>query len=153
MAIPHIPTYKEINTVIKRVADIPSRVDDEGFILADGISLVKNTYDPVHGNYELHVRDTKHDKCISFNSEDNPNCVEDAARCFVEFYNAKQQLKADRAMPEQEINQLKYMFERIRSILARNNASLDVVPGGLRLRTGEPGPESVNLAIVDQEAG
>lgn len=56
-------------------------------------------------------------------------------------------------MPEQEINQLKYMFERIRSILARNNASLDVVPGGLRLRTGEPGPESVNLTLVDQEAG
>lgn len=56
-------------------------------------------------------------------------------------------------MPEQEINQLKYMFERIRSILARNNACLDAVPGGLRLRTGEPGPGSVNLAIVDTEVG
>lgn len=57
-------------------------------------------------------------------------------------------------MPEQEIYQLKYMFVRIRSILARNNASLDAVPGGLLLRTGEPGPGSVTLSIiVDQEVG
>ncbi|MBR2074558.1 MAG: hypothetical protein IJ977_04705 [Fibrobacter sp.] len=152
MAIPYIPTHQDINDAIKKVADIPCQVDDMGFILADGVVLSKNGYDPVNGNYELHVRGKKNDKWKSFDSKDNPNFIEDAARCFVEFYNAKQQLKADRAMPEQEINQLKYMFERIRSILARNNASLDVVPGGLRLRTGEPGPESVNLTLVDQEA-
>ena len=52
-------------------------------------------------------------------------------------------------MPEQEIIQLKYMFERIRSILERNNANLDVVPGGLRLRTGVARPESINLTIVE----
>lgn len=151
MAIPHIPTYKEINYVIRRTfPDIPSQVDPEGFILADGIALTKNVYDPVNGNYELHVRDKKNDKWKSFDTEDNPNCVEDAAKCFAEFYNAKQK-KADSHMPEQEINQLKYMLERIRSILSANNAHLDAVPGGLKLRTGISRPESVNLAIVETE--
>ncbi len=260
MAIPHIPTYKEINTVIKRVADIPSRVDDEGFILADGIALTKNTYDPVNGNYELHVRDKKNDKWKSFDSEDNPNCVEDAAKCFVEFYHAKQQedgmanlvksyaeirnsqtslislvetvpgvtvtvlpvttvklfridteltisrngrvvkvfesffpedrinskymcgihvrneqdgtpvkksLRSRREflpglikkytdanvepISEQEINRLKYLMSDISSILSKHGASLDAVPGGLKLRTGISRPESVNLTIVDTE--
>jgi hypothetical protein len=54
-------------------------------------------------------------------------------------------------MTEQEINQLKYMLERIRSILAANNAHLEAVPGGLRLRTGISRPESVNLTIVETE--
>lgn len=152
MPTARIPTYQEINDAIRKIADIPSRVDDEGFILADGISLVKNAYDQAKGNYELHVRDKKNDKWKSFDTEDNPDCVEDAARCFVEFYKAKQQQKADSHMPEQEINQLRYMLERIRSILSANNAHLDAVPGGLRLRTGEPGKDSVNLTIVETEA-
>jgi hypothetical protein len=92
MANPHIHTYREINYVIRRTfPDIPSQVDPEGFTLADGVSLTKNVYDPANGKYELHVRDTKNNKWKSFDSEDNPNFVEDAARCFGEFYNAKQQ--------------------------------------------------------------
>lgn len=84
-----IPSYKEINDVIKKVADIPSKVDDEGFILADGVTLTKNTYDPKNGNYELHVRDAKNNKWKSFDTEDNANCIEDAAKCFVDFYKAR----------------------------------------------------------------
>lgn len=89
MANTKIPTYKEINAVIKQIADIPSRVDDEGFILADGVSLTKNAYDPKNGKYELHVRDVKNNKWKSFDSEDGDDCVERAARCLVDFYNAK----------------------------------------------------------------
>lgn len=259
MSRPHIHTYQEINSVIKKVADIPSRVDAEGFILADGISLSKNVYDPVNGNYELHVRDKKTDRWKSFDSEDNPNFIEDAARCFVEFYNARHQgdsmanldksyaeirnsqtslvslvesvpgatvtvlpvttvkpgridtelainrngqeikvfesyfledtvkymcgiqigheqdgtpvkksLRSRREflpglimkyteakaepMPEQDINRLKCLMSGISSILAKHGASLDAVPGGLRLRTGVSGPESINLTIVDREA-
>lgn len=84
-----VPSYKEINDVIKKIADIPSKVDDEGFILADGVSLTKNTYDLKNGNYELHVMDKKNDKWKSFDSEDGAGCVERAAKCFVDFYNAK----------------------------------------------------------------
>lgn len=150
MSRPHFHTCQEIDSVIRKVADIPTRVDD-GFILADGIVLYKADYDPATGNYELLVRDHKTNRWKSFRSEGNPGFIEDAARCFVEFYNAKQQQKADSPMPEQEINRLKYMLERIRSILAANDAHLDAVPGGLRLRTGISRPESVNLTIVDQE--
>lgn len=266
MARPHIHTYQEINSVIKKVADIPSQVDAEGFILADGIVLYKNVYDPVNGNYELHVRDKKNDKWKSFDSEDNPNFIEDAARCFVEFYNAKQEgdskeegdskanlvnayaeirksqtslislvesvpgvtiaalpvttvklfridteltinrngqevkvfesfFPEDRSnakymcgihvrheqdgtpvkkslrsrreflpgliqkytaanvepISEQDINRLKYLMSDISSILAKHGASLDAVPGGLKLRTGISRPESVNLVIVETE--
>jgi hypothetical protein len=55
-------------------------------------------------------------------------------------------------IPEQDINRLKYLMSDISSILAKHGASLDAVPGGLRLRTGEPGKESLNLTILDQEA-
>lgn len=262
MSRPHIHTYQEINSVIKKVADIPSQVDGEGFILADGVVLYKNVYDPVNGNYELHVRDNKNDRWKSFDSEDNPNFIEDAARCFVEFYNAKQQQKADtmanlvksyaeirnsqtslislvetvpgvtisvlpvttvklfridteltinrngneikvfesffpedssnskymcgihirneqdgtsvkkslrsrreflpglikkytdanvEPISEQEINRLKYLMSDISSILSKHGASLDAVPGGLKLRTGISRPESVNLTIVETE--
>lgn len=89
MANTKIPSYKEINNAIKKVADIPSRVDDEGFIIADGVSLTKNVYDPKNGDYELHVRDTENNKWKSFDTEDGADCVERAAKCFVDFYNAK----------------------------------------------------------------
>lgn len=150
MAIPHIPTYKEINYVIRRTfPDIPSQVDDEGFILADGISLTKNTYDPANGNYELHVRDKKNNKWKSFDTEDNPNCLEDAAKCFVEFYYATH--KPGTSLPEPEIIKVRYMLERIRSILAEHHANLDAVPGGLTLRDGEPGPDTVAFTLVTKE--
>lgn len=89
MANTKIPSYKEINNAIKKVADIPSRVDEEGYIIADGVSLTKNVYDPKNGNYELHVRDTENNKWKSFDTEDNANCIEDAAKCFVDFYKAR----------------------------------------------------------------
>ena len=263
MAKPHIHTYQEINAIIKKVADIPSQVDAEGFILADGVVLYKNVYDPVNGNCELHVRDKKNDRWKSFDSEDNPNFIEDAIRCFGEFYNARQQqvkptdcmadfrkayddirnlqtslislvesvpgvttsapvttvnlpridneLTINRngqeikvfesffpeggikymcginildkdgtpsnniygssrealpglirkytdetrpaPIPEQDVNQLKYLMSSMGSILARNGASLEATPGGLRLRTGEPGKESLNLTLLDKEEG
>lgn len=267
MANPHIHTYQEINGVIRKLADIPSQVDPEGFILADGISLTKNVYDPANGKYELHVRDTRNNKWKSFDSSDNPNFVEDAARCFVEFYNARQQVKPTDYMadfgkayndirnlqtslvklvesvpgvstsvpvttikflridieltarqvnpmrdapdiqvfesffpegdtkymcgihildkdgkpakniyrsnrealpdlirayteepkaapvPEQDVNQLKYLLSSMDSILAKHGACLDVAPSGrLRLRTGEPGKNSLNLTLLDREA-
>ena len=89
MAKTKIPTYKEINAAIKKIADIPSQVDEEGFILADGVALLKNVYDPINGNYELHVKDKKNNKWQSFDTEDGADCVERAAKCFVDFYNAK----------------------------------------------------------------
>lgn len=266
MAHPHIHTYKELNEAIRKVADIPSRVDDEGFILADGVSLVKHVYDPANGHYELYVQDKKNGKYRTFDSVDDPDFVEEAARCFVEFYRARQQVKPADCMadfrnaydairnlqtslvklvesvpgvstsvpvttvkflrvdtelpirlvtarrdvteitvfesffpegdtkymcgirigngkddgspvkifrssreslqfflrnytgepkaepvPEQDVNRLKYLMSDIGSILARNGASLDAVPGGLRLRTGEPGKDSVTLALVEKE--
>jgi hypothetical protein len=266
MARPHIHTYQEINYVIRRTfPDIPSQVDAEGFILANGVVLYKNVYDPVNGNYELHVRDKKNDRWKSFDSEDNPDFIADAAKCFAEFYNAKQKtvkptdymadfrkayneirnlqtslislvesvpgvstsapvttvkfLRIDNELtvrrvtakrdtpeikvfesffpegdtkymcgirildkygsprniyrshrdalpfliknfteettpapiPEQDINRLKYLMSDISSILAKHGASLDAVPGGLRLRTGISRPESVNLTIVETE--
>lgn len=89
MANTKIPSYKEINNAIKKIADIPSRVDDEGYIIADGVSLTKNVYDPKNGDYELHVRDKKNNKWKSFDTEDGADCVERAAKCFVDFYDAK----------------------------------------------------------------
>lgn len=274
MANPHIHTYQEINGVIKSIADIPSQVDPEGFILADGISLTKNVYDPANGKYELHVRDKENWKWKSFDSVDNPNFIEDAARCFVEFYKAKQQDKAKQQVqrtdymadfgkayndirnlqtslvklvesvpgvstsvpattikflridieltvhrvtpkrdtpeiqvfesffpegdtkymcgihilnkdgspakkiyrssrealpdlireyteepkaapvPEQDVNQLKYLMSSMGSILAKHGACLDVAPSGrLRLRTGEPGKKSLDLTLLDKEEG
>lgn len=88
MANTKIPSYKEINNAIKKIADIPSRVDDEGYIIADGVSLTKNVYDPKNGDYELHIRDKKNNKWQSFDTEDGADCVERAAKCFVDFYNA-----------------------------------------------------------------
>jgi hypothetical protein len=269
MANPHIRTYQEINYVIRRTfPDIPSQVDPEGFILADGVSLTKNVYNPANGKYELHIRDTKNNKWKSFDSADNPGFIEDAARCFAEFYNARKQqtvkttdymadfskayngirnlqtslvklvesvpgistsapvttvkfLRIDNELtarqvtpkrnapeiqvfesffpegdtkymcginilnkdgtpsnniyrsrrealpalirkytgetkpapvPEQDLNQLKYLIASMGSILAKYGASLEAAPGGLRLRTGEPGKESLNLTILDQEA-
>lgn len=89
MASTKIPSYTEINNAIKKIADIPSRVDDEGYIIADGVSLTKNVYDPKNGDYELHVRDKKNNKWQSFDTEDGADCVERAAKCFVDFYDAK----------------------------------------------------------------
>ena len=89
MANTKIPTYKEINAAIKKIADIPSRVDEEGFVIADGVSLTKNVYDLKNGAYELHVRDAKNNKWKSFDTEDGADCVERAAKCFVDFYKAK----------------------------------------------------------------
>lgn len=271
MSRPHIHTYQEINYVIRRTfPDIPSQVDPEGFILADGVSLTKNVYDPANGKYELHVRDTKNNKWKSFDSVDNPDFVEDAAKCFAEFYKAKQKtvkhadcmaafrkayddirnlqtslmvlvesvpgvrastpvttvrfLRVDTELPirlvtarrdvpeitvfesffpegdtkymcgvsvgngkdagssqriyrssrerlpdlireyteepkaaqipEQDVNQLKYLMASMGSILAKHGACLEATPGGLRLRTGKiPGKESVNLTLLDKEEG
>lgn len=89
MANTKIPSYTEINNAIKKIADIPSRVDDEGYIIADGVSLTKNVYDPKNGDYELHVRDKKNNKWQSFDTEEGADCVERAAKCFVDFYDAK----------------------------------------------------------------
>jgi hypothetical protein len=257
MSHPHFHTCQEIDSVIRKVADIPTRVDD-GFILADGIVLYKADYDPATGNYELLVRDHKTNRWKSFSSEGNPDFIEDAARCFVEFYNARHQgdgtanldksyaeirnsqkslvslvesvpgvtvtvlpvttvrpckidteltvsrngqelqvfecffpardskymcgihmgheqdgtpvrksLRSRREflpglirkytdakpepVPEQDINRLKYLMSGINSILAKHGASLDAVPGGLRLRTGEPGHGTVALNLVDRE--
>ena len=54
---------------------------------------------------------------------------------------------------EQEINRLKYLMSDISAILSKHGASLDAVPGGLRLRTGEPGQDTVALTLVDKEVG
>ena len=89
MANTKIPSYKEINNAINKIADIPSRVDEEGYIIADGVSLTKDVYDPKNGDYELHVRDKKNNKAQVFDTEDGADCVERAAKCFVDFYNAK----------------------------------------------------------------
>ena len=268
MANPHIHKYQEINYVIRRkFPDIPSQVDPEGFIIADGVSLTKNVYDPANGKYELHVRDKENWKWKSFDSEDHPNFVEDAAKCFAEFYKAKQktvkptdcmadfrkaydgirnlqtslvklvesvpgittsapvttvkflridneltarqvtpnsdapeikvfesffpegdtkymcgitipgkdgipskniyrshrdalpflirnftEVTAPKPIPEQDVNQLKYLMASMGSILAKHGACLEATPGGLRLRTGEPGKESLNLTLLDKEA-
>ena len=267
MSRPHIHTYQEINYTIRRTfPDIPSQVDPEGFILADGISLVKHVYNPEKGHYELYVQDKKNNKWKSFDSEDNPDFIADAAKCFAEFYKAKQKTvkptdcmadfgkayndirnlqtslvklvesvpgittsapvttvkflridneltarqvtpksdapeirvfesffpegdtkymcgitipnkdgtpqniyrsnrealpllirnftedTAPKPIPEQDVNQLKYLLSSMGSILAKNGASLEATPGGLRLRTGEPGKESLNLTILDREA-
>ena len=55
-------------------------------------------------------------------------------------------------IPEQEVLQLRYLMASIGYILDRHKATLDAVPGGLRLRTGEPGKDSVSMALVDKEA-
>lgn len=117
MANPHINTYKEINYIIRRTfPDIPSQVDPEGFILADGVSLTKNVYDPANGKYELHVRDRDNEKWKSFDSEDNPDFIEDAAGCFVEFYKAKQQGKAKhQAKPTDCMADFRKSYEDIRT--------------------------------------
>lgn len=53
---------------------------------------------------------------------------------------------------EQEINRLKYLISDISSILAKHGANLEAVTGGLRLRTGEPGQDTVTFTLVDREA-
>ena len=55
-------------------------------------------------------------------------------------------------IPEQEVLQLRYLMASIGYILDRHGATLDAVPGGLRLRTGEPGKDSVSMALVDKDA-
>lgn len=55
-------------------------------------------------------------------------------------------------IPEQDVNRLKYLMSYISSILAKNGASLDAVPGGLTLRDGEPGPDTVAFTLVTKEA-
>ena len=112
-----VPSYKEINAVIKKIADIPSKVDDEGFILADGVTLTKNTYDPKNGNYELHVRDKKNNKWKSFDTEDGADCVERAAKCFVDFYNAKH--KSESRKPKCSMQKKK------ESLAKKNEADID----------------------------
>ena len=91
-----IPSYKEINDAIKKIADIPSRADDEGAVIADGVILTKNVYDLKNGAYELHVRDKKNNKWKVFDTEDGADCVERAAKCFVDFYNSKHQSNESR---------------------------------------------------------
>lgn len=54
-------------------------------------------------------------------------------------------------IPQQEVLQLRYLMASIGYILDRHGATLDAVPGGLRLRTGEPGKDSVSMALVDTE--
>jgi hypothetical protein len=55
-------------------------------------------------------------------------------------------------IPQQEVLQLRYLMASIGYILGRHKATLDAVPGGLRLRTGEPGKDSVAFNLVDKEA-
>lgn len=55
-------------------------------------------------------------------------------------------------VPEQDVNQLKYLLSSMGSILAKHGACLDVAPSGrLRLRTGEPGKKSLDLTLLDKE--
>lgn len=106
MAKNAIPSYADLNTAIKAVADIPSKVDDEGFVIADGVSLTKNVYDPKNGNYELHVRDVKNNKWKSFDNYDNANCIEDAAKCFVDFYKARSTSESHKCSMAKKIESL-----------------------------------------------
>lgn len=106
MAKNAIPSYADLNKAIKAVADIPSKVDDEGFVIADGVSLTKNVYDPKNGNYELHVRDVKNNKWKSFDNYDNANCIEDAAKCFVDFYKARSTSESHKCSMAKKIESL-----------------------------------------------
>lgn len=83
------PTLKELQKAVKQVADIPCEVDEEGFLLANGVSMVRNAYGRGDNEYELHVRDTKNNKWKSFDAFEDDNCIENAAKCFVDFYNSK----------------------------------------------------------------
>lgn len=113
MAKNAIPSYADLNKAIKAVADIPSKVDDEGYVIADGVSLTKNVYDPKNGNYELHVRDTKNNKWKSFDTEDNANCIEDAAKCFVDFYKARSTSESHKCSMAKKIESLSKKKESI----------------------------------------
>lgn len=113
MAKNAIPSYADLNTAIKAVADIPSKVDDEGFVIADGVSLTKNVYDPKNGNYELHVRDVKNNKWKSFDNYDNANCIEDAAKCFVDFYKARSTSESHKCSMAKKIESLAKKKESI----------------------------------------
>lgn len=83
------PTLKELQKAVKQVADIPCEVDEEGFLLANGVSMVRSAYGRGDNEYELHVRDTKNNKWKSFDAFEDDNCIENAAKCFVDFYNSK----------------------------------------------------------------
>ena len=113
MAKNAIPSYTDLNKAIKAVADIPSKVDDEGFVIADGVSLTKNVYDPKNGNYELHVRDVKNNKWKSFDNYDNANCIEDAAKCFVDFYKARSKSESHKCSMAKKIESLAKKKESI----------------------------------------
>lgn len=113
MAKNAIPSYADLNTAIKAVADIPSKVDDEGFVIADGVSLTKNVYDPKNGNYELHVRDVKNNKWKSFDNYDNANCIEDAAKCFVDFYKARSTSESHKCSMAKKIESLSKKNEAV----------------------------------------
>ena len=113
MAKNAIPSYADLNKAIKAVADIPSKVDDEGFVIADGVSLTKNVYDPKNGNYELHVRDVKNNKWKSFDNYDNANCIEDAAKCFVDFYKARSTSESHKCSMAKKIESLSKKKESI----------------------------------------
>ena len=113
MAKNAIPSYADLNKAIKAVADIPSKVDDEGFVIADGVSLTKNVYDPKNGNYELHVRDVKNNKWKSFDNYDNANCIEDAAKCFVDFYKARSTSESHKCSMAKKIESLSKKNEAV----------------------------------------
>lgn len=86
-----IPTVADMLAAIKRInRNIPCEViDPRDLLIAGGVSMGLWVYNRVTGGYELTVRDKANNKWQSFDVGDNTNCLEDAAKCFVDFYNAQ----------------------------------------------------------------
>lgn len=86
-----IPTVADMLAAIKRIdRNIPCEViDPRDLLIAGGVSMGLWVYNRVTGGYELTVRDKANNKWQSFDVGDDANCLEDAAKCFVDFYNAQ----------------------------------------------------------------
>lgn len=86
-----IPTVADMLAAIKRIdRNIPCEViDPRDLLIAGGVSMGLWVYNRVTGGYELTVRDKANNKWQSFDVGDDANCLEDAAKCFVNFYNAQ----------------------------------------------------------------
>lgn len=91
MAKRPIPTTADMQAAIKRIdPNIPCEViDPRDLLVASGVSMGLWVYNGVTGGYQLTVRDKANNEWKSFDIGDNANCLEDAAKCFVDFYDAK----------------------------------------------------------------
>lgn len=91
MAKRPIPTTADMQAAIKKIdPNISCEViDPRDLLVAGGVSMGLWVYNGVTGGYQLTVRDKANNEWKSFDVGDNANCLEDAAKCFVDFYNAK----------------------------------------------------------------